>query len=168
MPHADCATTDRPAKRVFLCKNNGCRMEAYAGDKLGWFTVWSVCWRCCFRCCAPLNRKKYRPNIVMFHCHDLGQYLHCYGVKTVQTPNLDKFAEQGVRFALLLRRSDAVRPGGSVTGRYPLAIRSWTLTHAISGRTWVPTKAPLWILQHTGYDSLPLNLIQAPARIRWL
>lgn len=39
-----------------------------------------------------------RPNIVLFHCHDLGRFLGCYGVPTVRTPALDAFAADGVLF----------------------------------------------------------------------
>ena len=39
-----------------------------------------------------------RPNVLLLHCHDLGQHLHCYGVDGVQSPNLDRLAAQGVLF----------------------------------------------------------------------
>ena len=37
------------------------------------------------------------PNILIITCHDLGDYLGCYGTP-ISTPNLDALAEQGVLF----------------------------------------------------------------------
>jgi len=45
------------------------------------------------------------PNILFITCHDLGRFLGSYGVTTVQTPHLDRFAADGyvlpAPFALL-------------------------------------------------------------------
>ena len=38
-----------------------------------------------------------KPNILVITCHDLGDYLGCYGTP-VETPNLDKLAQEGVTF----------------------------------------------------------------------
>jgi len=73
----------------------------------------------------------HRPNILMLTCHDIGQHLGCYGVESVQTPNLDKLAFQGVRFQNIYSTSAVCSPGrGSLhTGRYPQSNGLMGLTH---------------------------------------
>ena len=103
-----------------------------------------------------------KPNVVIFHTHDIGQYLHCYGVKTVRTPNLDKFAEQGVRFA----RSFCTQPGCSpsraslFTGRYPHNNGVMGLTHANFGWDLRPEEKHLaQFLKEAGYATVAIGVI---------
>ncbi len=63
-----------------------------------------------------------RPNIVIFLADDLGHGdLGCYGHPLIQTPNLDKFAAQGVRLTQCYAASAVCSPSRSaiVTGRTP-------------------------------------------------
>ncbi|MFO7974943.1 MAG: sulfatase [Candidatus Hydrogenedentota bacterium] len=78
------------------------------------------------------EQRMNRPNIIMITCHDIGQYLGCYGVKTVQTPNLDNLASKGIRFENFYSTSAVCSPGrGSLhTGRYPQSNGLMGLTHA--------------------------------------
>lgn len=39
-----------------------------------------------------------RPNILWITCEDISPYLGCYGFKQAQTPNLDRLAENGIRY----------------------------------------------------------------------
>lgn len=63
-----------------------------------------------------------QPNIVVFLADDLGWGdLGCYGNKIIQTPNLDKFASQGVRFTQCYSACGVCSPSRSsiLTGRTP-------------------------------------------------
>ncbi len=70
--------------------------------------------------------KGYQPsdppniNIVLIHCHDLGQYLGCYGAP-LSTAHLDNLAAQGVRFTRYACTAAQCSPsrGSIMTGRYP-------------------------------------------------
>lgn len=72
------------------------------------------------------------PNIVMITCHDLGQHLGCYGVNTVNSPNLDRLASKGIMFKNFYSTSAVSSPGRAslATGRYPQSNGLMGLTHA--------------------------------------
>jgi N-sulfoglucosamine sulfohydrolase len=109
-------------------------------------------------CAAPADK----PNVILFHSHDFGQYLHCYGVKTVQTPNLDRFAQQGVRFA----RAFCMNPGCSpsraslFTGRYPHNNGVMGLTHSQFGWDLHPEEKHMaQFLKEAGYETVGIGVI---------
>lgn len=62
-----------------------------------------------------------RPNILLIVVHDLGTQLGCYGKRTVDSPNLDVFAEEGVRFVNHFATATFCSPsrGSIITGKYP-------------------------------------------------
>jgi arylsulfatase A-like enzyme len=68
------------------------------------------------------RQKTKRPNIILINCDDLGYGdLGCYGSTINDTPVLDNFAAQGLRFTNFYMASPVCSPsrGGMLTGCYP-------------------------------------------------
>lgn len=72
-----------------------------------------------------------KPNILLINTHDSGRFFGCYGVKTVKTPNIDRLAQQGVRFTNAFAITPICSPsrGAMMTGRYPQRNGLIGLTH---------------------------------------
>ena len=82
-----------------------------------------------------------RPNILWITCEDISPDLGCYGDPVAQTPNLDAFASEGVRYSNAFSVSGVCAPSRSclITGMYPTGIG----THHMRTRThdncpWLP------------------------------
>lgn len=68
------------------------------------------------------NLDKNKPNVIFIYADDLGYGdLSCYGASKIFTPNLDKLANQGVRFANAHCTSATCTPSryALMTGEYP-------------------------------------------------
>ncbi len=69
------------------------------------------------------GRTHQRPNFIIILADDLGYGdLGCYGSRTIRTPNLDKMAQQGVRFTSFYAGAPLCSPtrASLLTGRYPV------------------------------------------------
>ncbi len=69
-----------------------------------------------------LDNNAPRPNVIIIYCDDLGYGdLGCYGATAIRTPNVDRLANDGVRFTDYYACSAVCAPSraGLLTGRYP-------------------------------------------------
>lgn len=74
-----------------------------------------------FLCFLPVSHAGEKPNILLIVADDMGYGdLSCYGSKQIQTPHLDKLAENGVRFTDGYVSNSVCAPSraGLMTGRY--------------------------------------------------
>lgn len=92
-----------------------------------------------------------KPNILWLVCEDISPYLGCYGCKEAYTPNLDKLAENGVRFTHAYANGPvcAVARSTILSGMHATS----TGTHQMRGRQIVPSEIPAYpkILMESGY-----------------
>ncbi len=102
-----------------------------------------------------------RPNIVMIDCHDLGQHLGCYGQRTVNSPNLDRMAEQGVLFENCFCTAPQCSPARAAlyTGRYPHSTGVLGLAHApFNWHLYDEERYLAKYLQNAGYDTALIGI----------
>ncbi|MDP4262857.1 MAG: sulfatase [Bacteroidota bacterium] len=113
-------------------------------------------------CQANFLFAQARPNIIYIMADDLGYAdLSCYGRKDYQTPNLDKLAAQGIKFANAYAGAPVCTPtrASFMTGRYPARIPvglreplDWSTRDSSVGLTPDYTSLPT-LLKKAGYQT---------------
>jgi arylsulfatase A-like enzyme len=80
----------------------------------------------------PVSAAEPKPNIVWIVCEDISPFLGCYGNRELKTPNLDRLAQEGVRFDRAYTVAGVCAPSRAalITGMYPTAIGAHHM------RTW--------------------------------
>lgn len=69
-------------------------------------------------------RREHRPNFLWISTEDISPDLGCYGDSYAVTPNLDRFASEGVRYDNVFSHAGVCAPvrSGIITGMYPTTI----------------------------------------------
>jgi len=94
---------------------------------------------------------KDRPNILWITCEDISPYLGSYGCAEAYTPNLDKLADEGIRYTQAYANAPvcAVARSALLTGMHSPTLG----THGMRCRTQLPDSIPAYprIFREAGY-----------------
>jgi N-sulfoglucosamine sulfohydrolase len=103
------------------------------------------------------SQDENRPNIIMIVADDLGwKDLSCYGNPDINTRNIDKLAEDGVKFTNAFVASPSCSPSRAalITGQYPHTNGVTALTHIHPFKSLRPFYQTLpSILKEAGYNT---------------
>lgn len=105
---------------------------------------------------APsIKADKDHPNILWIYVEDTNDWMSCYGDEVVETPNIDKLAEGGIRFDRAYMTSGVCSPTRSaiITGMYQTSIGAHE--HYSSFSMWRGNKMEVWDPNHLGIRTLP-------------
>ncbi len=107
--------------------------------------------------CLSSNHSAASPNIVVVLADDLGYGdVGCYGHQRIQTPNIDRFAAEGLKLTSCYSAHPNCSPArtGLMTGRTPFRVGIYN---------WIPMFSPMHVrrseitvatlLRHAGYDT---------------
>ncbi len=100
-------------------------------------------------------------DVVVMTCHDLGRHLHCYGVESIVSPNLDSLAAAGVKFEQAFAPAPQCSPSRAslTTGLYPHNNGVMGLAHR--GFGWELARSATHaaaILAGLGFETHPFGL----------
>ncbi|PQO48131.1 sulfatase [Blastopirellula marina] len=106
---------------------------------------------------ATIASADQRPNFLVIMCDDLGYGdLECYGHPSIRTPNLNKLADEGVRFTSYYSAAPVCSPSraGLITGQTPTQVGIYD---------WIPGGSPMHVraeevtlprlLKQAGYET---------------
>jgi len=97
------------------------------------------------------------PNFIFFLVDDLGwSDVGCYGSDYYETPNIDKLAEEGIRFTNAYAACTVCSPtrASILTGKYPGRLH---ITHAIPIEGYKRLKDPTPVIPPNYVKNLPLE-----------
>lgn len=96
--------------------------------------------------------KAARPNIVWIVAEDMSPDIGCYGDELARTPNLDRLAAEGTRFARAFTHAPVCAPSrsGLITGCYPTTLGS----HHMRSKLVTPPPTFTEFLKRAGYHTV--------------
>lgn len=96
-----------------------------------------------------------QPNILWIVVEDTNAWMSCYGDNTIQTPNIDQLASEGIRFDRAYMTSGVCSPSRSalITGRYQTSIGAHE--HYSSFSVFRGKEMAVWEPNHLGVKTLP-------------